>query len=179
MPEPASLTNEQLHIVETLTNGPRGGVVGPFIPLIQCPRLLSLIEPLGVELRFHGRLEVRVREIVICNVARYTANQFEWTAHVPLAIKAGVSQSSISAVLEARLPTEGPKDERIALEFADHLMRTHLVPDSLYAEAKASFGVEGIIELTTLIGYFVAVCWIMNVALTKSDDDSIFGNVRA
>jgi 4-carboxymuconolactone decarboxylase len=44
------------------------------------------------------------------------------------------------------------------------------VPDSLYADAKLQFGDEGIVELTTLIGYFVTVCWIMNVARTPSGD---------
>jgi 4-carboxymuconolactone decarboxylase len=179
MPDSDTLTSEQLHIVETLNNGPRRGVVGPFIPLIQSPHLLNLIEPLGTELRFHGRLEERVREVVICTVAKYTRNQFEWTAHVPLAIKAGVSRNSLSAVLEARIPAECPEDERIALEFAQHLMCSHHVPDSLYAEAKTRFGNEVIVELTTLIGYFVTVCWIMNVAQTKSDNESVFGHVGA
>jgi 4-carboxymuconolactone decarboxylase len=179
MPEPGLLTSEQRLTVETLTNGPRGGVVGPFIPLIHCPRLLILLEPLGAELRFRGRLQERVREVVICAVAQHTTNQFEWTAHVPLAIEAGVSRDSISEVLKARIPTQGPDDERIALAFTQHLMCTHDVPDSLYAEAKKIFGDEGIVELTTLIGYFVSVCWIMNVAHTKSDGDSVFGNVRA
>jgi 4-carboxymuconolactone decarboxylase len=126
------------------------------------------MEPLGAELRFHGRLDNRIRELVICAVARYTSNQFEWTVHVPLAEAAGVSLATITAVLEGRIPKEIPNDEYLALEFAQRLMSVHSVPDSLFAEAKLEFGEEAIIELSTLIGYFITVCWIMNVARTES-----------
>jgi 4-carboxymuconolactone decarboxylase len=179
MPEPEALTNEQRQVVETLTNGPRKGVVGPFIPLLQSPRLLNLLEPLGAELRFRGQLDDRVREVVICAVAKRARNQFEWNAHVPLAIVAGVSPAAISAVREERVLAECPEDERVALEFARHLMSSHDVPDFLYAEAKARFGNAAIVELTILVGYFITVCWIMNVAHTKSDGDSGFGDVGA
>lgn len=168
MPDADSMTTEQRRIVESMVRGPRKGVVGPFIPLMQSPRLLNLMEPLGAELRFHGLLDERIRELVICVVARHTSNQFEWTAHVPLAVEAGVSRSTISAVLEGVTPEGIPEDEYVALEFAQRLMSAHGVPDFLFSEAKSTFGVEGIIELITLIGYFVTVCWIMNVARTQS-----------
>jgi 4-carboxymuconolactone decarboxylase len=178
MPDAASLTTEQSHCVAALTNGPRKGVVGPYIPLLQCPRLLNLIEPLGSELRFHGRLDPRVREIVICAVARHTSNQFEWNVHASLAFDAGVSRASISSVLEGRIHVASPQDERIALEFTESLTCSSYVSDSLFGQAKAIFGDEGIIELTTLIGYFVTISWIMNVAQTKSDDVPKFGLVN-
>ena len=38
----------------------------------------------------------------------------------------------------------------------------------LFSEARSHFGDEGIVELSTLIGFFVTVCWIMNVARTAS-----------
>lgn len=167
-PDSAFMTDEQRQVAESLTHGPRKGVFGPFIPLMQSPRLLNLMEPLGAELRFHGRLDNRIRELVICAVARYTSNQFEWTVHVPLAEAAGVSLATITAVLEGRIPKEIPNDEYLALEFAQRLMSVHSVPDSLFAEAKLEFGEEAIIELSTLIGYFITVCWIMNVARTES-----------
>ena len=178
MPNAHSLTTEQLQIVESLTSGPRKGVVGPFVPLIRCPRLLNLIEPLGTELRFHGRLDQRVREIVICAIARRTANQFEWNVHASLALEVGVSRASIDAVRDEGIHEDGPLDERVALEFTLQMMLMHVIPDSLFNEAKSIFGDEGIIELTTLVGYFVTICWIMNVAQSKSDDDFRFGSVK-
>jgi 4-carboxymuconolactone decarboxylase len=178
MPDSGTMTTEQIEIVESLTRGPRKGVVGPYIALMQSPRLLNLMEPLGTALRFHGSLDHRVRELAICAVARHTSNQFEWTAHAPLAVEAGVSSSTISAVLDGRCPKSIPEDEYLALEFAKSLMCGNGVPDSLFVDAKLKFGEEGIIELTTLIGYFVTVCWIMNVARTQSREEPESGIIR-
>lgn len=175
LPDRESMSVEQQQTFELLVRGPRKGVFGPYIPLIQTPRLLNLMEPLGAELRFHSHLDPRIRELVICAVARHTSNQFEWSAHVPLAVEAGVSRETITSVQEGRNPAGIPNDERLALEFAQRLMSVHGVPDSLFAEAKTKFGAEGIVELTTLIGYFVTVCWIMNVARTPSGSDSDSG----
>ena len=119
------MTEEQRRTAESLTRGPRKGVFGPYVALIQSPRLLNLVEPLGAELRFHGRLDPRIREIVICAVARHCSNQFEWSAHVPLAIEAGVSPRTVSAVLEGRIPSGAPEDEHLALEFAQRVMLVH------------------------------------------------------
>jgi 4-carboxymuconolactone decarboxylase len=179
MPDSNSMSTEQREIADRLTRGPRKGVVGPFIPLLQTPNLLNLLEPLGAELRFRSHLDARIRELVICAVARHTSNQFEWTAHVPLALEAGVSRSTLSAVQEDRIPVGLPEDERLALDFALHVLGTHGTPDSLFDEARTSFGDEGIIELTTLIGYFVTVCWIMNVARTTSHGDADTGILQS
>jgi 4-carboxymuconolactone decarboxylase len=179
LPDPDSMTTEQRDLVESLTNGPRKGVAGPYIPLMQSPRLLQLMEPLGAELRFHGDVAPRIRELVICAVARHTSNQFEWTVHVPLALEAGVSRDTISAIFEGETPVGTPDDERVALEFAQHVMSLHGAPDPLFAEMEMMFGDEGIVELTTLIGYFVTVCWIMNVARTPSRIDPAAGVLRA
>lgn len=177
MPDSDSMTDEQRQTAETLIRGPRKGVVGPYIPLMQSPRLLNLIEPLGTELRFHGRLDERIRELVICVVARHTENQFEWTVHAPLCVEAGVSRDTVAAVLEGRTPTGIPDDELIAVQFSQRLMVTHGVSDSLFSEARSHFGDEGIVELSTLIGFFVTVCWIMNVARTPSLVNPEFGIV--
>jgi 4-carboxymuconolactone decarboxylase len=178
LPHADSMTAEQRDVVESLTNGPRKGVVGPYVALLQSPRLLQLMEPLGAELRFHGQVAQRIRELVICAVARHTSNQFEWTVHVPLALDAGVSRDTISAILEGRTPRGTPEDERVALEFAQRVMCAHGVPDSLFAEMQMTYGDEGIVELTTLVGYFVTVCWIMNVARTPSPVNPDAGLLR-
>jgi 4-carboxymuconolactone decarboxylase len=173
MPEVALMTDEQQRVAKSLCRGPRKGVHGPFIALMQTPELLCLMEPLGAELRFHGRLEARIRELTICAVARHTSNQFEWTVHAALAVEAGVSEPTISALLEGRTSEVTLEDEHVALDFAHCLMRTHGVPDSLFEEAAQMFGDEGVVELTTLVGYFTTVCWIMNVARTTSPGDPV------
>jgi 4-carboxymuconolactone decarboxylase len=40
--------------------------------------------------------------------------------------------------------------------------------DPTYAAALQAFGEQGLVELSTLIGYFAMVCWLMNVARTPA-----------
>src|SRR5262245_36063992 len=55
-PLPAGSMNEsQRKVAEELTNGPRGGVKGPFIPALRSPDLVDRLGKLGEYLRF-GKL---------------------------------------------------------------------------------------------------------------------------
>ena len=61
-----------------------------------------------------------------------------------------------------------PTDEEAALDFCRELLQTHGVSDPTYAAALAEFGEQGVVELASLVGYFVMVSWVMNVARTPA-----------
>ena len=168
LPDAASMDEAQRAAAQALTDGPRKGVYGPFLPLLRSPPLLDRIARTGEYLRFESVLDARVRELVTCAVARHTGNQFEWGMHAPLAAKAGVAPAAIDALRAGARPKELRADEAIALDFARELLANHGVCDATYAEALAQFGEQAVVELATLVGYFAMVCWVMNVARTPS-----------
>ena len=47
-------------------------------------------------------------------------------------------------------------------------MRNHGVSDPTWQAGVAAFGEQGVVELTTLVGYFVMVSWLMNAARTPA-----------
>jgi 4-carboxymuconolactone decarboxylase len=169
MPDAATMDEAQRAAAEALLNGPRKGVYGPFLPLLRSPQLLERIAKTGEYLRFESVLDARVRELAICAVARHVTNQFEWLMHAPLAIKAGVAQSTIDALRAGARPKQLPPDEQAALDFTLELLTTHGVSDPTYEDAVAAFGERGVVELATLVGYFAMVCWLMNVARTPAN----------
>jgi 4-carboxymuconolactone decarboxylase len=168
MPPLEAMSAEQRAAADALIAGPRKGVYGPFLPLLRTPSLLERVAALGEQLRFHGSLETRVRELVTCAAARHTTNQFEWLMHAPLAIKAGVAEATIETLHAGARPKQLPADEEAALDFARELLQSHGVSDGTYDSALAQFGEAGVVELATLVGYFVMVCWVMNVAHTPA-----------
>jgi 4-carboxymuconolactone decarboxylase len=168
MPEPGAMTAAQREAAQALIDGPRKGVYGPFLPLLRSPQLLDRVAKLGEYLRFDSMIEARIRELVTCAAARHVTNQFEWLMHVPLALKAGVSQQTLDALRVGARPQQPAPDEAIALDFATELMNAHGVSEPTYASAVAQFGEQGVVELTTLVGYFVMVSWLMNVAHTPA-----------
>jgi 4-carboxymuconolactone decarboxylase len=168
MPAESQMTPAQSEAAAALIAGPRKGVYGPFLPLLRSPQLLERVAKVGEYLRFDSVLEVRIRELVTCAAARHVTNQFEWLMHAPLALKAGVSEATIAALHAGARPKDLPADEEAALDFTGELLRTHGVSEAAYEDALQRFGEQGVVELTTLVGYFVMVSWLMNVAHTPA-----------
>jgi 4-carboxymuconolactone decarboxylase len=113
-------------------------------------------------------LDPRIRELATCAAARHVTNQFEWLMHAPLARKAGVAEATIEALRVGARPKGLPADEEAALDFAFELLHTHGTSEPTYLAAVDRFGEEGVVELVTLLGYFVMVSWLMNVAHTPA-----------
>jgi 4-carboxymuconolactone decarboxylase len=168
LPAAEALDPAQRAAAQALIEGPRGAVYGPFVPLLRTPALLERVAQLGEALRYGGRLDARVRELAICLAARAVGNQFEWVMHAPLARAAGVAAAAIDAIAAGAHPQGLAADEQVACDFATELLQQHGVCDATYARALAAFGEPGVVELATLVGYFVMVSWVMNVARTPS-----------
>ncbi|HEV8468835.1 MAG TPA: carboxymuconolactone decarboxylase family protein [Candidatus Limnocylindria bacterium] len=169
---PEEMTEAQRTVSEELIAGPRKGVKGPFISLLRSPALLERVAKLGGQLRFQSVLDGRVNEFVTMIVARHLTNQFEWAVHQPLALKAGLAPATAAAVAEGRRPDEMRDDEALAYDFTLELLHTHGVSETTYRHAVARLGEQGVVELTTLVGYFVMVSWVINVARTPAPADT-------
>ena len=168
MPPTASLDEAQRTAAQALIDGPRKGVYGPFLPLLRSPVLLDRVANLGEYLRYRSVLDARIRELATCAAARHVSNQFEWVMHAPLAVKAGVSPEAMEALRQGARPRGLAPDEEDALNFAQELLVRHGVSDPTYQSALARWGEQGVVELTTLLGYFAMVSWLMNVARTPA-----------
>jgi len=168
MPVTDSMSEAQRAAAQALIDGPRKGVYGPFLPLLRSPDLLERVAKVGEYLRFGSGIDARVRELVTCATARHQGNQFEWLMHAPLAVQAGVNADAIESLRLGARPKGLKADEELALDFTHELLRTHGVSDPTYAAALAAFGEQGVVELTTLVGYFAMVNWVMNVARTPA-----------
>jgi 4-carboxymuconolactone decarboxylase len=161
-----AMSEEQKQAAAELAAGPRGGVRGPFIPLLRSPELLGRLQKVGEVLRYRSSLAPRLNELVMLIVAREWTQQFEWQIHLPLAVQAGLKPEIAAAVAEGRRPRGMAEDEELAWDFCNELMRTRGVSDATYAEAVALLGERGLIDLIGLVGYFTTVSMVMNVAHT-------------
>ena len=164
---PATLDAAQQEAAKELINGPRRGVYGPFRPLMHKPPLLRVVAKVGETLRYEGSLDAALREWTICVVAREVSNVFEWDMHHPLAITAGVPESALAA-LDAGTPL--PQDLRADLALAravtSELVHAHRLSEPTWEAGLKQWGEATLVELLTLVGYFVMICWLMNVART-------------
>ena len=160
----AQMNDAQRKAAAELVAGPRKGVFGPFIPLLRSPELMDRMQRVGEYLRFKSSIPAKLNEFVICISARHWTNQFEWAVHYPLAMKEGVARATLDALAEGRHPHGMADDEELAYDFVTELLANHGVSDATYERARGHFGEQGVIDLVGVVGYFAAICLVMNVA---------------
>lgn len=163
---PDQMTDAQKKVAAELIAGPRGKLVGPFIPLLRSPELMSRLQKVGEYIRYENSLSHKITEFTILLTSRRWTQQFEWDSHYDLALKAGIEPEILAAVRDGRRPTGMPPDEEVAYDFFSELAQNQSVTDATYARALKSFGEQGVIDLTATVGYYTALAMIMNVART-------------
>ena len=167
---PERMTNEQRQAAAELSAGPRGGVRGPFIALLRSPRLMSRLQKVGEYLRYESALEPRLAEFAMLIVARHLTQQFEWQTHYPLALKAGLAKEVAEALAQGARPRGMKPDEEALYDFCGELLQRHGVSDATYQRALEPLGERGVVDLVGLVGYFITVSLVMNVARTPEGE---------
>ncbi len=160
----AQMTEVQKKVVAAMTAGPRGGIMGPFIPLLRSPDFMDRLQKTGEYLRYNSAFGPRLSELAILITARHWSQNFEWYAHRPIAEKAGLRVSIIEAVAHGRRPAGMAIDEAAVWDFLDELIRTKSVSDPTYGRALQLFGERGVIDLCGIHGYYSLLAMVLNVS---------------
>ena len=160
------MTAAQKQAAAEIAAGPRGGFKGPFIPLLRSPELMSRVQKVGEYVRFMCPLDKRIGEFAAIIAARHWNQQFEWWAHYPQALAAGLSPAIADAVGEGRRPSAMAEDEEIVYDLLTEVLNNKGAADATYARSIAKFGEQGVIDLVAIAGYYALLAMIMNVART-------------
>jgi 4-carboxymuconolactone decarboxylase len=166
------MTPDQRGIAEAIMQGPRGRMSGPFNAWLRSPVLADRLQKVGEYVRFNTSLDKRLNEMAILITAQAWGAQYEWYAHAPLALKAGLDPSVLAAIGAGKKPEKMKDDEAIVWEFSTQLRRDHSVDDAIYAKALEKFGEQGIIDLVAVNGYYDVVSMTLNVAHVKAPADA-------
>ena len=170
-PIPAdTLTDAQKKAVDEFKAARGAEVSGPFYPLLRSPELMTRARAMGDYLRYKSALPPRLSEFVILMTAREWTQQYEWNAHYPIALKAGVSQQTAQAIAEGRRPSPMTDEEAILYDFCRELQRDKSVSDATYSKALAHFGEQGVVDTIGINGYYTFLAMVLNTARTPAGD---------
>jgi 4-carboxymuconolactone decarboxylase len=167
LPE-GSLTPAQRAALDEISAGPRGAAVGPFVPLLRTPALMSRLQGVGEHLRFSGGLDRALFELTVLLVARHWDQQFEWGHHHPLALAAGLPAAVADAVAVDERPADLAEGPAAVWDLVHELHDTHAVSDETFARAVAVVGEDGVVELVAAVGYYTTLAMVMNTARTPA-----------
>jgi len=170
------LNPEQQKFVQSLTTGKRGAglaiddftfadnsLKGPFNAWLYSPEAGERAQKLGETLRFNNAMPPTLREVAILCVAVHWRAQYEWWAHVRIARKEGLDETVINAILTGEEPTETELGVQAVTAFARETLDDKRVTDATFADAMARLGERGVVDLTTLLGYYCMVSASLNV----------------
>src|ERR1700730_7630690 len=129
------------------------GFGGPYIALLNHPELARHVEELGFFLKFEGVLPRPAYQFIVLTVAHATGAAFEWHDHVEHALAAGLPRDVVDAIGAGR--TEAlPQPFAVLSAVLAKTMAWQPVPDDLQARAAAQWGVEGLVEIVVLSGFY-------------------------
>ena len=159
------MSPQQLRVHDEILDDPRRGIAlqGPFHAWLYSPELADRAQKLGKFCRFSSSLPKRLSELAILVVARHWSAQFEWYAHAPMAISAGISVEVVEAIRTKEIPILDADDERLVYDFVSELLESRTVSQSTYEQAEATLGRLGVVDLVGIVGYYCLVSVTLNV----------------
>ncbi|MEA2930907.1 MAG: 4-carboxymuconolactone decarboxylase [Hyphomicrobiales bacterium] len=160
--DPEKFSPEQKKVHEAILKGPRGKVVGPLKIWLNNPGLAEHAQALGAYARFNSSLPPRLSELAICVTGAFWKANFEWFAHAPMAIKAGIDPAAIEAIRTGATPKFTKSDEQVVYDFATELVRTKRVSNETFERAKTELGQTSVIDMVGIIGYYSLVSVTLN-----------------
>jgi len=138
------------------------GLRGPLGVRVYSPRLGELSSALSQYLRFESGLPAGLRELIILTTARELDNRFEWTAHEPVAIRAGLSTAAIDVVKYRKSTVGLPEEEAAVILLSRQIFQKRKVDSDTFARALKVFGKRDLVNIVSLMGVYSATAILID-----------------
>jgi len=159
---PDTMTTRQKQVHDDIVSGPRGAVRGPLAVWLHRPDLADRAQALGQYCRYETTLPSRLSELAILTTARVWRAEFEWAAHKPLGLKAGLSSDVIEAIRTDSAVVFEHDDEAVVYEVSKTLHVERQIDDALYARATSVLGEKQLVDLIGILGYYTLISMTIN-----------------
>lgn len=107
---------------------------------------------LFTEIRQKAKLDGASRELAIMRVAVLNGAEYEYRAHMPFALREGITQKQIDDLDSWQVSDAYTPKLRAVLAYTDAMTREIRVPDGVFAAVRAHFDERETVELTATVG---------------------------
>ena len=157
----ADLDQEGQRIYDALAGaGKTLAPTGPSAVTMYSPKAAEPIYALNQYLR-KTVAGVRYFELAALIAAREFDQQYEWSAHEPAAIRAGVEQSIVDAIKFNRDLAGVPEKDATLIRLGRAIFRDHRVSPDLWARMVQHFGRQGATEVTLVMADYAMVGFLL------------------
>ena len=157
IPYPDFSLGDREPLAERIKRERGGKLLNLYKVLLHSPSLAEGWLAFLTSVRQRAELPGRYRELAILRVAVLNGAEYEFTAHVPFALREGIAQADIDA-LHANGVASGLTDaDRAVLAYTDSMTREIRVADPVFAAVRMHFAEREIVELTATIAAYNCV----------------------
>src|SRR3984893_18611137 len=133
------------------------GISGPYNMMLRSPVMGERMFAMLDYLRFNTSVPRRLNEFAILIQARVWTSQVEWTAHYPLAVKAGLGPAVADELGEGKGPASRQPGESAVYDYCMELSTKHEVSDTTFKRLREVFSEQQVVDLTSVSGTYITV----------------------
>lgn len=159
--DPETATDEQKKVIARLGEG-RGRIPTPFNIWLYNPRLAEGMEIIGTHIDKSPVLSEAESEVAILSTAVFWNAPYVVANHRKHALKSGIPEEVVNAILEKRRPQADGRLGVICDAVCD-ILAGGKVDDAHFARYDAELGRAVIAELLVVVGYFTSVSLAMTL----------------
>ncbi|KAK2756410.1 hypothetical protein FQN54_005302 [Arachnomyces sp. PD_36] len=165
-PPPTTSPEEEAILDRIRTRRGSRGLTTLDLALLHSPPVADGWNTFVGAIRTNTSLTADIRELVICRVAYLHRAWYEWRAHAPIAVAAGVSQEGMDVLRDrGRLNDDRgcglDERQRAAFEYATSMVMGIRVPDEVFDGVRGLFNDREILEMTVTIGQYIATAKLL------------------
>ena len=160
-------SGDQRPLAERMLKETRSGLTGPWNVMLRSPEMSENLLGIYNYFRWKTALHRQLVELAILTTAREWSVPYEWFAHYPIALQAGVSPALLANLRVGKRPDKMTPEEAVTYDFTVELCRKHVVGDATFQKAKLLLGEKNIVDLTSLVGTYISIGALLNVAEVK------------
>ncbi|MBC8640586.1 carboxymuconolactone decarboxylase family protein [Caballeronia sp. EK] len=154
--DPKQATDEQKRVIAQLGAG-RGRIPTPFNIWLHNPRLAEGMEIIGTHVDRSPVLSEAETEVAILATAVFWNAPYVIANHRRHALKAGVPEAVVAAILDKRRPEGEHGRFGLVCGAVSDMLAGGFIDDARFAEYVAGLGRAVIAELLVTIGYFTSI----------------------
>jgi 4-carboxymuconolactone decarboxylase len=160
--DPEHASAEQQKVIARLGEG-RGRIPTPFNIWLHNPRLAEGMEIIGTHVDRSPVLSEAETEVAILSTAVFWNAPYVIANHRRHALKAGVPEDVVNAIVEKRRPVLPEGRLGVVCEAVSDILAGGAIDDARFARYDADLGRAVIAELLITVGYFTSVSLAMTL----------------
>ena len=127
--------------------------------LVNSPAARRASAPLGKFIRWESAIDARLRELAILQVGYLARSAYEWSHHIEIGYRFGVTDADIEALVAETEGAPSGLDEltRLVLRGAREMTRDLAMAEATFEALKPRLGVTALVDLCLVIAQYNSV----------------------